>query len=55
MKSKCPTNTYKDYLVCKYKRLVEDAYNLKFVDAGLSDILSFEALKIDQKIKFLRL
>ena len=48
------TETYRDFLIIKYKKLVE-AYNLKFVDSSLSDILSFEALKIDQKIKFLRL
>lgn len=44
----------KTFLERKYQRLVEEAYNLKYTDAGTSDILTYEALKLDQKLKFLQ-
>lgn len=44
----------KNFLERKYQRLVEEAYNLKYTDASTSDILTFEALKLDQKLKFLQ-
>lgn len=46
---------YKNFLERKYKRLVEEAYNIQYTDHGLSDILSFEALSLYQKITFLKL
>ncbi|MEQ3655727.1 MAG: Lacal_2735 family protein [Dokdonia sp.] len=45
----------KNFMERKYQRLVEEAYNLKYTDASTSDILTYEALKIDQKLKFLEL
>jgi len=46
---------YRNFLEQKYRRLVEEAYNLQFTDHSLSDILTFEAMQIYQKINFLRL
>lgn len=46
---------YQNFLDQKYKRLVEEAYNIQYTDHSLSDILTFEALRIYQKIKFLKL
>ena len=45
----------KEYLERKHKRLTEEAYNVKYTDASLSDVLTFEALKLDKKLKFLQL
>lgn len=45
---------FKKYLEQKYKRLIEEAYNLEFTDASLSDVLTYEALQLDQKLKFLK-
>ncbi len=44
----------KTFMERKHKRLVEEAYNLKFTDHEKSDVLTYEALKLDQKIKFLQ-
>ena len=44
----------KDYMERKYKRLIEEAYNIRYTDASLSDILTYEALQLEQKIKFLQ-
>lgn len=44
----------KEYLERKYKRLIEEAYNIEFTDASLSDVLTYEALQLDQKLKFLQ-
>lgn len=42
------------YLQQKHKNLVEEAYNLKYTNHERSDILTFEALQLDQKLKFLQ-
>lgn len=42
------------YLQQKHKKIVEEAYNLMYTDHELSDVLTFEALQIDQKLKFLQ-
>lgn len=39
----------------KYMRLIEEAYNIRYTDSGMSDVLTYEALKLDQKLKFLQL
>ncbi len=44
----------KKYLERKHKRLIEEAYNLKYTDSSLSDVLTYEALQLDQKLKFLQ-
>lgn len=44
----------KEYLERKHKRLIEEAYNLEFTDASMSDVLTYEALQLDQKLKFLQ-
>lgn len=44
----------KSYMERKYRKLVEEAYNVKYTDHELSDVLSYEALKLDQKLKFLQ-
>ena len=46
---------YQSFLERKYKRLIEESYNIQFTDHGLSDILTYEAMQIDQKMRFLRL
>lgn len=46
---------YHSFLERKYKRLVEEAYNLQYTDHSLSDILTYEALHLYQKIRFLQL
>lgn len=46
---------YRNFLEQKYKRLVEESYNLKYTDHGMSDILAFEALILRQKMTFLQL
>lgn len=43
----------KSYLERKYSKLIEEAYNLKYTDHERSDVLTFEALQLDQKLKFL--
>ncbi len=45
---------FKEYLERKHKRLIEEAYNLEYTDASLSDVLTYEALQLDQKLKFLQ-
>jgi len=45
---------FKKYLERKHKRLIEEAYNVKYTDASLSDVLTYEALQLDQKLKFLQ-
>ncbi len=45
---------YHSFLEHKYKRLIEEAYNVQFTDHSLSDILTFEALHLHQKMKFLQ-
>lgn len=45
---------YLNFLERKYKRLVEEAYNVQYTDHSLSDILSFEALNLRQKITYLQ-
>ena len=48
--------TQKKSLQAEYKRLMEDAYNLRETDSDLSDISEFRALKLlDEinKLKFL--
>lgn len=42
------------YLKLEHKILIEEAYNIMYTDHELSDILSFEALQLDQKLKFLQ-
>ncbi len=44
----------KSFMERKYKRLVEEAYNYEYTDHSLSDVCTFEALKLDQKLKFLK-
>ncbi len=43
----------KEYLERKHRRLIEEAYNVKYTDSSLSDVLTYEALQLDQKLKFL--
>ncbi|WP_100616063.1 Lacal_2735 family protein [Confluentibacter citreus] len=38
----------------QYKELVEEAYNLRQIDAALSDISEFKAVKLLNKINELR-
>ncbi|MFT5890598.1 MAG: hypothetical protein ACI9Y7_000691 [Dokdonia sp.] len=45
---------FKEYLEKKHKRLIEEAYNVKYTDSSLSDVLTYEALQLDQKLKFLQ-
>ena len=45
---------FKEYLERKHKRLIEEAYNIKYTDSSLSDVLTYEALQLDQKLKFLQ-
>ena len=45
---------YKRFLEQKYRRLLEEAYNLQYTDHSLSDILTYEALQLRNKISFLR-
>lgn len=45
---------YKNFLERKYKRLVEEAYNVQYTDHSLSDILFYEALHLYQKMNFLQ-
>jgi len=44
----------KDFMERKYRKLIEEAYNLKYTDHALSDVLTYEALQLDQKLKFLQ-
>lgn len=46
---------YYRFLELKYKRLIEEAYNIQYTDHSRSDILTFEALNLRQKIVFLQL
>jgi len=52
--TKTNQNNYKEYLENEQKRLIEEAYNVKYTDSSLSDILIYEALKLDQQLKFLQ-
>lgn len=54
MKTKTKHENYQSFLERKYSRLVEEAYNLQYTDHGLSDILTYEALNLYQKITFLK-
>ncbi len=45
----------RSYMERKHRKLVEEAYNLKYTDHERSDVLTFEALQLDQKLKFLQL
>ena len=42
----------KSYMVRKHKKLVEEAYNLRYTDHEKSDVLTYEALQLDTKLKF---
>ncbi len=55
MSPQSAAQTYKEYLEKKYKRLIEEAYNLRYTDMGQSDILTYEASQIDLRLKFLQL
>ncbi|WP_405576497.1 Lacal_2735 family protein [Winogradskyella sp. Asnod2-B02-A] len=44
----------KDKLNKKYKRLIEDAYNLRQTDHALSDISEYKATKVLYKINKLK-
>jgi len=55
MSPQSAAHTYKEYLEKKYRRLVEEAYNVRFTDMSESDILTFEASQIDLRLKFLQL
>lgn len=55
MKTEAKHKRYASFLENKYKRLVEEAYNIRYTDHSLSDILMYEALRIDQKMRFLQL
>lgn len=46
---------YKSYLERKHKKLVEEAYNIKYTDHSLSDILTYDALRLHQKLTFFQL
>ena len=48
-------STLKNYIERKHSKLVEEAYNVQYTDHELSDILTYEALQLDQKLKFLQL
>ena len=54
MTSSAKQERYKGFLERKYKRLIEEAYNVEYTDHGLSDILTFEALRLYQKMQFLK-
>ncbi|TVZ51721.1 Lacal_2735 family protein [Dokdonia sp. Hel_I_53] len=45
----------RNYMERKHRKLVEEAYNLQYTDHERSDVLTFEALQLDQKLKFLHL
>lgn len=45
---------YHSFLQRKYQRLLEESYNVKYTDHSLSDVLAFEALRLHQKMEFLR-
>jgi len=47
--------TLEENFIAQYKQLTEEAYNLFFTDTSLSDILSYEASLLYQKITFLQL
>ncbi len=44
----------KSYLERKYMKVVEEAYNIKYTDHEKSDVLAYEALQLDKKLKFLQ-
>lgn len=44
---------YHSFLEQKYKRLIEESYNLRYTDHSLSDILAFEALRLYKKMQYL--
>ena len=45
----------KRFLERKYGRLIEESYNLKYTEDSKSDVLAFEAIQLEQKLKFLNL
>ena len=45
----------RSFMERKHRKLTEEAYNLKYTDDERSDVLTFEALQLDQKLKFLQL
>jgi len=46
---------YKNYLERKYKKLIEEAYNVQYTDHSLSDILTYDALRLRHKLSFFQL
>ena len=54
MNSQYKHQRIKTYMERKHKNLVEEAYNLKYTDHEQSDVLTFEALQLDSKLKFLQ-
>ena len=38
----------------KHQKLVEESYNLMYTDHAKSDVLTYEALQLDKKMKFLK-
>ncbi|MFT6601537.1 MAG: adenine/guanine phosphoribosyltransferase-like PRPP-binding protein [Dokdonia donghaensis] len=44
----------KSFMQRKHKKLVEESYNIMYTDHEKSDVLTYEALQLDKKIKFLK-
>jgi len=54
MKNQLKIERYKTRLNNKYKLLIEQAYNFKQTDAGLSDFFEYKAIKTLNKINRLK-
>lgn len=42
-------------LTIKHRRLLEEAYSIKYTEDSLSDVLTFEAIQLENKLRFLQL
>ncbi len=55
METTAKQKRYKNYLERKYKKLIEEAYNVQYTDHSLSDILTYDALRLRHKLSFFQL
>ncbi len=54
MKSNSNILAHQSKLLSRYKRLIEQAYNVRQTDSALSDISEFKAIKLLNKINKLK-
>ena len=54
MKPNSNIQEHQNQLLSRYKRLIEQAYNLRQTDSALSDISEFKAIKLLHKLNKLK-